>query len=275
MTAPTQDRSRDHLLEVKNLCVRFGQNHVLRDINLQISQGETVAIIGESGCGKTVLLKCLIGLIRPTQGQVVFDGHELATLSGKELVERRIRYGFVFQTAALFDSLTIGQNIAFPLREHTNHSDERIRETVLSSLADVGLPDDVVTRKPAELSGGMRKRVGLARALVLNPELVLYDEPTTGLDPIMSDVINELIIGTRHRHGVTSVLITHDMHSARKVADRVIMLFPLTRLGRRESQIIFDGPPSQLERVEDKRVTQFVRGEAGERLMEMRVQAGA
>jgi phospholipid/cholesterol/gamma-HCH transport system ATP-binding protein len=275
MTAPTQDRSRDHLLEVKDLSVRFGQNHVLRDINLQISQGETVAIIGESGCGKTVLLKCLIGLIRPTQGQVVFDGHELATLSGKELVERRIRYGFVFQTAALFDSLTIGQNIAFPLREHTNHSDERIRETVLSSLADVGLPDDVVTRKPAELSGGMRKRVGLARALVLNPELVLYDEPTTGLDPIMSDVINELIIGTRHRHGVTSVLITHDMHSARKVADRVIMLFPLTRLGRRESQIIFDGPPSQLERVEDKRVTQFVRGEAGERLMEMRVQAGA
>jgi phospholipid/cholesterol/gamma-HCH transport system ATP-binding protein len=275
MAATTHDRPETPLLEVKHLTVRFGHNRVLRDINLTIAQGETLAVIGESGCGKTVLLKCLIGLIRPTEGQVLFDGHDLSRLNGKELALQRIRFGFVFQTAALFDSLTIGQNIAFPLREHTNHSDDRIREIVMSSLADVGLPDNVIARKPAELSGGMRKRVGLARALALNPELVLYDEPTTGLDPIMSDVINELIMGTRHRHGVTSVMITHDMHSARKVADRVVMLFPLSRLDADAPQVIFDGPPSQLERVDDKRVTQFVRGEAGERLMEMREQAGA
>jgi phospholipid/cholesterol/gamma-HCH transport system ATP-binding protein len=275
MTATPVSDSTKPLLEVEHLSVRFGQNQVLRDINIQVARGQSVAIIGESGCGKTVLLKCMIGLVRPTQGQVSFDGYNLAALSGKELTQQRIRYGFVFQTAALFDSLTIGQNVAFPLREHTNHSEERIREIVMTSLADVGLPDHVVSRKPAELSGGMRKRVGLARALVLQPELVLYDEPTTGLDPIMSDVINELIMATRHRHGVTSVMITHDMHSARKVADRIIMLYPLSRLEPGESQVIFDGPPSQLDRVEDRRVSQFVRGEAGERLMEMRDQAGA
>ena len=275
MAATKPDSPGTPLLEVKNLTVRFGQNRVLRDINLKISRGETLAVIGESGCGKTVLLKCMIGLIRPTEGQVLFDGRDLAKLKGKELTSQRIRFGFVFQTAALFDSLTIGQNIAFPLREHTNHSDDRVREIVMSSLADVGLPDEVISRKPAELSGGMRKRVGLARALALNPELVLYDEPTTGLDPIMSDVINELIMATRHRHGVTSVMITHDMHSARQVADRVVMLFPLPRLESDAAQVIFDGPPSQLERVDDKRVTQFVRGEAGERLMEMREKAGA
>ncbi len=275
MTATPVSDSTKPLLEVEHLSVRFGQNQVLRDINIQVARGQSVASIGESGCGKTVLLKCMIGLVRPTQGQVSFDGYNLAALSGKELTQQRIRYGFVFQTAALFDSLTIGQNVAFPLREHTNHSEERIREIVMTSLADVGLPDHVVSRKPAELSGGMRKRVGLARALVLQPELVLYDEPTTGLDPIMSDVINELIMATRHRHGVTSVMITHDMHSARKVADRIIMLYPLSRLEPGESQVIFDGPPSQLDRVEDRRVSQFVRGEAGERLMEMRDQAGA
>ncbi len=275
MTEAPQPRSTAPMLEVQNLTVRFGRQMVLRDVSLTVHRGETVAVIGESGCGKTVLLKCLIGLIKPTSGRVIFDGRDLATLNDKELARERIRFGFVFQNAALFDSLTIGQNIAFPLREHTNYSDAKIQELVLAALADVGLPDNVVSRKPAELSGGMRKRVGLARALVLNPELMLYDEPTTGLDPIMSDVINELILATRHRLGITSVLVTHDMHSARKVADRVIMLYPLARLGPDEPQVIFDGPPSQLERVQDRRVTQFVRGEAGERLTEMRERSGA
>jgi phospholipid/cholesterol/gamma-HCH transport system ATP-binding protein len=145
-----------------------------------------------------------------------------------------------------------------------------MRRTVLKLLAEVGLPDLVAAKKPAELSGGMRKRVGLARALAMNPEIMLYDEPTTGLDPIMSDVINELILSVRRRHPVTSIVVTHDMHSARKVADRVVMLYPLSRLRKGEPQVIYDGPPTELERSRDPRVGQFIRGEAGERLMEMR-----
>lgn len=270
MAEASDSREPAPLLEVRGLTVQFGRQVVLKEINLHVQRGETVAIIGESGCGKTVLLKCLIGLVKPSAGQVLFDGQDLSSLRDKELTRQRIRFGFVFQNAALFDSLTVGQNVAFPLREHTSYSDTKIRELVTMGLADVGLPNAVITKKPAELSGGMRKRVGLARALVLNPELVLYDEPTTGLDPIMSDVINELIMRVRLRHGVTSVVVTHDMHSARKVADRVIMLFPAPRLQEGESQIVFDGPPSHLDRAQDRRVLQFVRGEAGERLMELR-----
>jgi phospholipid/cholesterol/gamma-HCH transport system ATP-binding protein len=265
----------DHpLLEIRNLHVRFGTQEILRDINLVIPRGQTVVIIGESGCGKTVLLKTMIRLIEPTEGRVMFDGRNLAELDEHELTRQRIRYGFVFQNAALFDSMSIGQNVAFPLRQHTHHGDAEIQRLVLSGLAEVGLPDSVAPKKPAELSGGMRKRVGLARALIMSPELILYDEPTTGLDPIMSDVINELIMRTRRSHTVTSVIVTHDMRTARKVADRVIMIHPLARLRNGEHQILFDGPPSELDRTDEQRVVQFVRGEAGERLMEMRAAAG-
>ena len=219
-----------------------------------------------------MLLKTLIGLVRPQGGRVTFDGHDLSKLDERELTRQRVRYGFVFQNAALFDSLTIGQNIAFPLREHRQLAASQVRETVLRLLAEVGLPSSIVSQKPAELSGGMRKRVGLARALALEPELMLYDEPTTGLDPIMSDVINELMMRTRH--GRTSIIVTHDMRTARKVADRVVMLYPVARLGADQRQVVYDGPPSQLDHAEDRRVTQFVKGEAGERLMEMREEQG-
>jgi phospholipid/cholesterol/gamma-HCH transport system ATP-binding protein len=249
--------------------VDFGANPVLRDINLEVPRGQTLAIIGESGCGKTVLLKTVIGLVQPTSGEVIFDGNNLAQLDEKQLTQQRIRFGFVFQNAALFDSLTVGQNVAFPLRQHRHHRAEELREIVLAHLAEVGLPDSVVAKKPAELSGGMRKRVGLARALVMNPELMLYDEPTTGLDPIMSDVINELMLRTRQQHEVTSIIVTHDMRTAQKVADRVVMISPLARLASNESQVLFDGTPDELSNCPDPRVLQFVRGEARERLMEM------
>jgi phospholipid/cholesterol/gamma-HCH transport system ATP-binding protein len=262
------------LIEARDLHVRFGRLEVLRGIQLAIARGQTVAIIGESGCGKTVLLKTLINLVRPTRGEVLFDGRNLAKLSDKQLARERLRFGFVFQNAALFDSLTVGQNVGFPLQQHTSRREAEIQDTVLARLTEVGLPDTVVHKKPAELSGGMRKRVGLARALILNPEVILYDEPTTGLDPIMSDVISELMLRTRRNHPVTSIVVTHDMRTARKVADRVVMLYPVSRLAPDEPQVIFDGPPSELDRTDERRVIQFVRGEAGERLTELRTAAG-
>lgn len=259
----------DALVEIRRVGVRFGRQQVLRDVNLTIPRGQTLVLLGESGCGKTVLMKTVIGLIRPTSGRVVFDGRDITTLSQRELTQLRTRFGFVFQQAALFDSMTIADNVSFPLRQHTLQSRPEMRRKVLQLLAEVGLPDGVAAKKPAELSGGMRKRVGLARALAMNPEIMLYDEPTTGLDPIMSDVINELILRVRRQHPVTSIVVTHDMHSARKVADRLVMLYPLSRLRPDEPQIIFDGPPSELDRTRDRRVTQFVQGQAGERIMEL------
>jgi phospholipid/cholesterol/gamma-HCH transport system ATP-binding protein len=265
-----QSDATSPLVDIRDLTVMFGRQTVLRDITLAIPRGQTLAVIGESGCGKTVLLKTIIGLVRPTEGQVLFDGQDIAKLSDTQLTAMRTRFGFVFQQAALFDSLTIGENVAFPLQEKPGIRPAEIRETVLARIAEVGLPENVVHKKPAELSGGMRKRVGLARAMTLNPEIILYDEPTTGLDPIMSDVINELILRTRRRYPVTGVMVTHDMHSARKVADRILMVYPIPRLAGNESQIIYDGTPQQIDSCRDPRVLQFVRGEAGERLMEMR-----
>ncbi len=250
----------------------FGRHLVLRDITLSIPRGQTLAIIGESGCGKTVLLKTIIGLLRPASGYAMFDGQRLDKLSDKELTALRTRIGFLFQGAALFDSMTIADNVAFALRENRRMKPEEIERIVVERVTQVGLPTSVLGRRPAQLSGGMRKRVGLARALAMNPEVLLYDEPTTGLDPIVSDVINELIIRTRKQNPVTSIVVTHDMKTAQKVADRVVMLYPIGRLGPHESQIVFDGTPKEIMESTDKRVAQFVRGEAGERLVEMQEQ---
>jgi len=267
------------LIRLDQVTMRFGDQTVLRRISLDVARGETLVVIGESGCGKTVLLKLIIGLLTPSAGRVTFDGRVLADLGDRELTQQRLRFGFLFQGAALFDSLTIFENVAFGLREaaHSRGQPSRIRgepgrlstrrwdestirETVRQRLQEVGLPDGVEQQKPAELSGGMKKRVGLARALALEPEVMLYDEPTTGLDPIMSDAINELILQTRRRHPVTSIVVTHDLKTVQKVADRVVMLHPLARLEEHEKQVIFDGPPTALTESNDLRVRQFVEG---------------
>ncbi len=260
----------EFLVDADDVSVTFGSQTILKDISLAIRPGQTVAIIGESGCGKTVFMKTLVGLIKPTRGHVSFDGRCLADMSREELTDTRRRFGFVFQNAALFDSMSIFDNVAFPLRQDRSISEKEVGERVMQHLSEVGLASDVTRKRPAELSGGMRKRVGLARALILRPDLVVYDEPTTGLDPIMSDVINELILDTRRRYPVTSIVVTHDMNTARKVSDRVMMLHPRQRMGADESQVLFDGSPSDLEHAEDRRVRQFVRGEAGQRINEMK-----
>ena len=267
--SPLTEAPAPALLEIAGLSVRFGRQEVLRDITLAIPEVQTLVILGESGCGKTVLLNTMIGLIRPTAGDVRFEGQSLPRMNDRALAHLRTRYGFVFQGAALFDSYTIADNIAFPLREHTRITAAEITAIVTSLTDEVGLPRSALRKKPMELSGGMRKLAGLARALALDPSLILYDEPTTGLDPIMSDVINELILRVRDRPRVTSVVVTHDMHTARKVADRIIMLYPVFRLQPEAPQIVFDGSPAELYRSRDPRIRQFVEGRAGSRLTEM------
>lgn len=266
---PVFDMASDALVELDDMTLQFAGQTILNHISLKIPRGQTVAVIGESGCGKTMLLKSVVGLTKPTSGRVLYNNTNIHRLNDVEMTRLRKKFGFVFQNAALFDSMTIGQNVAFPLIQHKIASGHDVGRIVTERLAEVGLPQNVIHKRPSQLSGGMRKRVGLARALVLNPELMLYDEPTTGLDPIMSDVINELMLRTRNNEGVTSLIVTHDMRTAHKVADRVVMLYPFARLEKGESQIIYDGPPTGLEDCKDKRVRQFVRGEAGERLMEL------
>jgi phospholipid/cholesterol/gamma-HCH transport system ATP-binding protein len=273
--APTAAAVTPPKIELRDLSMRFRQHAVLREINLAVPRGQTLCVIGESGCGKTVLLKLMIGLLRPTTGTVQFDGRDLATLTEADLSRLRIRFGFLFQMAALFDSLTIYDNVAFGPREHGTFDEETLARVVADRLQEVGLPRGLERKKPAELSGGQRKRVGLARALALDPEVMLYDEPTTGLDPIMSDVINELILQTQNTNKATGVVVTHDMKTVQKVADRVVMLYPISRLRPGEPQVLYDGPPEGLDSCPDQRVRQFVRGEAGERLREMVQQRAA
>jgi phospholipid/cholesterol/gamma-HCH transport system ATP-binding protein len=214
-------------------------------------------IIGESGCGKTVLLKLIVGLLRPIAGRVLFEGRDLAERSAAEILQLRRRFGFLFQGAALFDSLNVYENVAYPLRSLHSLKEDEIRNRVAGRLKEVGLTENATTKLPAELSGGMRKRVGLARALALDPEVMFYDEPTTGLDPVMTELINDLIVQTRERRPMTSIVVTHEMKTVRRVADRVVMLYPLARLNETESQVIYDGPAAGLEASGDDRVRRF------------------
>lgn len=229
----------------------FGGFSVLRGVSLDIEPGKTTVVIGPSGTGKSVLLKHVVGLLEPDRGEVWLEGQRVSQLSPKGLVEARKRVGFLFQTGALFDSMTVEQNVCFPLAEHTRIRAQEAAQRCARVLAMVGL-DGVQRKFPSELSGGQRKRVALARAIVLEPSIVLYDEPTTGLDPIRSDVINELINDLRVEMGMTSIVVTHDMTSARKIADRVVMLY--------DGVIVADGDAASLDASEVEVVRRFVRG---------------
>jgi phospholipid/cholesterol/gamma-HCH transport system ATP-binding protein len=260
------------LVRLVGVSVRFGKQVVLSNIHMDVYPGETLALIGESGCGKSVTLKLIVGLLKPDEGEVYFEGRNLQQMSETELTAMRLRVGFLFQGAALFDSLNVYDNVAFGVRAKGGLGEEDIRIRVYEHLQEVGLSANVARKMPVELSGGMRKRVGLARAMALQPDVMLYDEPTTGLDPIMTDVINELILRTRTLHPVTSVVVTHEMRTVQKVADRVVMLYPRARLGPTENQVLYDGAASGLLEATDSRVPQFVLGEARDRMNELRAE---
>jgi phospholipid/cholesterol/gamma-HCH transport system ATP-binding protein len=241
------------MIEITNLHKSFGSLHVLRGVNLTVSRGESMTVIGGSGSGKSVLIKHIIGLLFPDKGRVVVDGEDLNTLNDEGLNELRKKFGMLFQGAALFDSLTVWENVGFGLKQHTRKSDKEVREIATEKLALVGLKD-VEDKMPVDLSGGMKKRVGLARAIAMDPQIILYDEPTTGLDPITADAINDLIVDLRKKLGVTSVAITHDMHSAYKISDRIAMLY--------KGEIQEIGTPDEIRNTTNPIVKQFITGSA-------------
>ncbi len=241
------------MIQITNLHKSFGNQKVLEGVNLEIPAGSITVILGGSGEGKSVLMKHMIGLLHADQGQVKIDGNDLMQLSETEMNEFRKRFGMLFQNAALFDSLNVCDNVAFPLREHTRLSEKEIIKIVEEKLALVGLKD-IGHKMPSELSGGMKKRVGLARAIALSPEIILYDEPTTGLDPLMTDSVNHLILETQRKLNVTSVIISHDIESTFAVADRVAMLHG--------GKIIEQGPPEQFRKSHHLYVRQFLEGKS-------------
>lgn len=239
------------MIDIINLHKSFNDNHVLRGVDLHIERGETMVVIGGSGCGKSVLIKHIIGLLTPDEGSVIVDEVDISQLGEKDLNEFRKKFGMLFQGSALFDSLTVWENVGFGLMQHTTLSREEIRETAKQKLEMVGLRG-IEDLMPSELSGGMRKRVGLARAIAMGPEIILYDEPTTGLDPIMADAINDLIVEMKKKLNVTAVAITHDMVSAYKIGDRIAMLY--------EGKILEIGTPEEIRKSENPAVRQFITG---------------
>lgn len=236
------------MIKIVDVCKSFASKAVLKHINLNIEDGETLAIIGGSGSGKSTLLRLLIGLIRPTSGQIWIGDDEISQLDERALDAVRLRMGMVFQYSALFDSMTVGDNVAFGLREHTDKSEAEIQQIVQEKLHLVGL-DDVEQMMPPELSGGMQKRVSLARAIAIEPEIILYDEPSSGLDPIMTEKIDELIIHTQRELHVTSVVVTHDMASACRIADRIAMVY--------QGELIAVAPVEEFKQIKDERVQAF------------------
>jgi phospholipid/cholesterol/gamma-HCH transport system ATP-binding protein len=254
-TSNQQPATSNYVIELRHVSKRFGRLVVLDDFSLSVERGKCLVVIGPSGTGKSVMLKHIVGLIQPDSGEVWYDGRRIDDLPQRKLMQLRTEFGFLFQMGALFDSMTVAENVAFPLTEHSPLRAGGVRAVVESKLAMVGLPGSG-PKMPMEMSGGQRKRVALARAIALDPKVILYDEPTTGLDPIRADVINELIIKLQRELNVTSVVVTHDMQSAMKVADRIVMLS--------KGKIAFDGTADQLRADADPVVHRFVVGEASD-----------
>ncbi len=246
----------DGLIVVRNIVKSFGRLLVLDNVSLAVEEGKTTVIIGPSGCGKTVLMKHMISLVRPNEGEVYFKGERIDELNERQLARIRVEYGFLFQMGALFDSLSVYENIIFPIQQHHKITDwKAIDELVKQKLAMVGM-DGFQMQFPSNLSGGQQKRVALARAIAMDPNVIMYDEPTTGLDPIRSDVINELILKLKRELKVTSIVVTHDMKSAYKIADRIVMLH--------EGKIIADGDADHIRNHPHPVVEQFIEGKIGE-----------
>lgn len=249
----SNDAEKHVLISVRGVQKGFGPTQVLCGADIDIYEGQTTVILGPSGCGKSVLLKHMIGLLTCDSGSISYDGRDVTHLREADWAPIRREMGFLFQSAALFDSKTVGQNIIFPMIYHSVGDNDSRRQRCKDVLAMVGL-SGMEERYPAELSGGQQKRVALARAMVLNPRVLFYDEPTTGLDPIRSDIINELILKLKHSMGNTAVVVTHDMASARKVADRIVMLH--------EGRFIMDTTPQQIDAIQDDTVRRFLEGRA-------------
>jgi phospholipid/cholesterol/gamma-HCH transport system ATP-binding protein len=239
-------------IRIRDLHKRFGAKQVLDGVELDVAEGESVVVIGGSGTGKSVLLKCVLGLLEPDRGSIVIDGEEVVGLGRSAREQVMQKFGMLFQSAALFDSLPVWENVAFGLLNIKKLGRAEAKERAIATLAQVGLGADVADLWPAELSGGMRKRVGLARAIATQPEILFFDEPTTGLDPIMADVINDLIARSVRHLGATAISITHDMASARKIADRIAMLY--------QGKIIWQGPVAQIDHSGNPYVEQFIHG---------------
>jgi len=239
------------MIQIKDVWKSFEDNQVLHGVNLEVKRGDTMVIMGRSGCGKSVLLKLIVGLMKPDAGEIWVDGKEITTMKEKDINEVRKNIGMLFQSSALFDSMSVFENVAFMLFQHTSLSKEEIRDIVAEKLELVELPGTEELR-PAELSGGMRKRVGLARALAINPDLVLYDEPTTGLDPITAEEINILIKNLSDRLKITSIAVTHDMKSAFTIASQMSMMH--------DGQIVATGTPEYMKQIEDPIVQRFISG---------------
>ncbi|MEM6901708.1 MAG: ATP-binding cassette domain-containing protein [Pseudomonadota bacterium] len=242
------------IIDVRGVEKSFGPKHVLRGIDLTVAKGESIVVIGGSGSGKSVLLKNILGLMHPDRGSIKINGVETAQLRGRAREAQYRHFGMLFQGAALFDSLSVWENVAFGLMQGKGMARTAARDLAVAKLAAVGLGAEVADLFPAELSGGMQKRVGLARAIAGDPDIIFFDEPTTGLDPIMSDVINDLITEQVKALGATAVSITHDMASARKIADRIVMLY--------QGELIWDGPVDRIDNPGNAHVTQFVTGSA-------------
>ena len=241
-------------LELRGVKKRFGPKVVLDGIDLKLEAGNSLVVIGGSGTGKSVTIKCVLGILRPDSGQILVDGQDVTRLGGRAREAMLRKFGMLFQSSALFDSLTVWENVAFGLIQGRGMGRKKARDIAIEKLAKVGLGPEVASLSPAELSGGMQKRVGLARAIAADPQIIFFDEPTTGLDPIMADIINELIVDTVKDVGATTLSITHDMASARKIADRIAMLY--------KGKIIWHGPTKEIDASGNPYVDQFIHGRA-------------